>query len=656
MKTFRFFVFAAIALAAVGCSKSDLFLEEEQIIGGTKKPIGFEIIDNGVVDVVFDDNSRENAEHFLSMSAEDTIKVAGTNAIQAVEELYTELTSAQQVVEFSYNYEITNTLKIEGMTMNYSYAGKSYKLPCLSKVFVGGEHNSVEESNDPAYYELSKTNYVLAVVDGAELDTATQVFVVEEGYVPPTFDRTEWGHEHVSFRRLAEIVNDVITVVCDNVANFVDIYSDGSRQNEESVDYAVENKFAFNAPVIKVDELSEVVGCTFNFENGVVTVADQTVSAVWRSAKVVGKVMHNGRDYASEIVACEAEAKTITFTSATEATVRFYKNNSSDFADVFVNVLVKEKRKLVGTDESYNHIACQRNANVAGNNIAVVCDNAAKFVDKYSNNTTEEENVDYNVTNNFSFNIPAIVVSNASSILGQTFFFNAGTADIEGVNAVVNFVNRQVSAIMHNGRDYRGNAPECEVAPKTITVTSTTEAIIRFENVHDASDYSKAGVIVNVVEAEKVVGEIVGMWITDAYQGRTLTSTDLHILARNNNGSFVVYSRGVNETSFTTTQLTASEGQSILSSGLPVAWVYTTGGSRMLSVVDYIQSSKENTGYVIDYLNFNGQVLIALGDAEAALNGVPFAEPLKATGSAENGTWTISYNGDVNYFVGTIHM
>ena len=156
------------------------------------------------------------------------------------------------------------------------------------------------------------------------------------------------------------------------------------------------------------------------------------------------------------------------------------------------------------------------------------------------------------------------------------------------------------------------------------------------------------------IEAEIINGEIVGMWITDAYQGRTLTSTDLHILARNNNGSFVVYSRGVNETSFTTTQLSASEGQYILNSGLPVAWVYINGGSRVLSVVDYIQSSKENTGYVIDYLNFNGQVLIALGDAEAALNGVPFAEPLKAVGIAESGVWTISYNGVVNYFVGTI--
>ena len=201
-----------------------------------------------------------------------------------------------------------------------------------------------------------------------------------------------------------------------------------------------------------------------------------------------------------------------------------------------------------------------------------------------------------------------------------------------------------------DGNDYRSEAPVCQVNVATITF-GEGNATITFE--HDNETIS-ATIPVDYIEAEIISGEIVGMWITDAYQGRTLRSTDLHILARNNDGSFVVYSRGVNENNFTTSPLSASEGQYVLNSGLPVAWAYRTDGSRMLSVVDYIQSSKSNTGYVIDYLNFNGQVLIALGDAEAALNGVPFAEPLKATGSAENGTWTISYNGTTNYFVGTI--
>lgn len=204
---------------------------------------------------------------------------------------------------------------------------------------------------------------------------------------------------------------------------------------------------------------------------------------------------------------------------------------------------------------------------------------------------------------------------------------------------------------MFNGNDYRSEAPVCEVNVTTIAFGESS-ATITFE--HETEEIS-ATVPVNYIEAEIINGEIMGMWITDAYQGRTLTSTDLHILAENN-GSYTVYSRGVNETSFTTSPLSATDGQYILNSGMPLAWAYRTDGTRMLSLVDYIQSSKSNTGYVINYWNFSGQKLIGLGDAEAALNGVPFAEPLKAVGVVENGMWTISYNGTTNYFVGTINM
>ena len=135
----------------------------------------------------------------------------------------------------------------------------------------------------------------------------------------------------------------IITVVCDNIANFADIYSDGSRQNVEEVSYTVSNKFDFNAPAMKVDDINTVVGKTFSFENGVVTVAGQTVSAVWKSAAVDGKVMHGGKDYASEITPCKVEAKTITFVSASEAVIKFYDKDANDYAEATVSVTVEEK-------------------------------------------------------------------------------------------------------------------------------------------------------------------------------------------------------------------------------------------------------------------------------------------------------------------------
>ena len=590
------------------------------------------------------------------------------------------------------------------------------------------------------------------------------------------FDHVEWDYAHEAFRREASVANGIITVVCDNIANFADIYSDGSKQNEEDVDYTVSNKFAFNAPAMKVDELSAVVGRTFTFSNGTVNVANQTVSAVWN---------------------CKVEAKTITFVSASEAVVKFYDNNANDYAEATVSVSVEENRRLLSTDDSYNHIAFRRNAEVSGAVIAVTCDNMASFVDNYSDGTTENENVDYTVVNNFSYVVPSIVVNNIANLLGQSYSFNAGTAAIEGVNVSVKFTSREVSAIMHNGKDYRSNAPQCEVVPVSITITSQTTATVRFEDRNNSSDYSEAvlpitveeqatvvdvarsyahiafdqnavvannslsvicnnkatqtkiwsngttseasvdytvtnrfvysmpmmpasakgqtfrfnagtavveGYNVNVnfssrevsaimfdgvdyrseapvcevnvatitfgdknatitfeegnetivavipvdyIEGEIIVGEIVGAWITDSYNGRTYVSTDLHILAKQADGTYVAYSRNVNETSFSTTVLTASEGNNVLSSGRAMAWAKP----GTLGTVSYVKSDKASTGYVIMYYYLNGSGANILGDAEAALNGKPFAEPVKAIGAMADGMWSISYNGTTYYFV-----
>ena len=641
----NFFAAMVVVMAAMsGCTESYLDLEEKNSQPEDRIPEYFIPVDGETVDVYFDDESVIRTDHVFSVIAEDTIRVSGTEGIEAAEALRK---VAEETLYFAYNHNINNEVVVEGLTMSFIYEGVSYELPCGVELTVSGQHEVVESSSEPDFYELSRTDYILSFGE-LELAGDEQVFVVEEGYVPPTVDHVDWSYRHVSFRREATMSNNTINVFCDNVADFVQVMSDGSRQNEESIDYVVLNRFTASVPEIQATASDKVVGNTYNFVNGVVTVCGSRISAQWMSAEVEGEVMYRDQNYASEITPCEAVARTIYFASASEAVVRFYDSNSEDYAEATIPVTVTPVVTVVDVLRAYQHVAFRPQAVVANNTISVICDNEAVQTTTMSDGTSSKATANYTVTNRFVYSLPSI----PASVKGRSFQFNAGTAVVEGYNVTVTFSSREVSAIMFNGTDYRSEAPVCEVTVTTIAFGESS-ATVTFEH---GTETISAEIPVDYIEAEIINGEIVGMWITDAYQGRTLTSTDLHILARNNDGSFVVYSRGVNENSFTTSPLSASEGQYILSSGMPVAWVYTTGGSRMLSVVDYIQSSKENTGYVIDYLNFNGQVLIALGDAEAALNGVPFAEPLKAVGVVENGTWTISYNGVVNYFVGTINM
>lgn len=645
---FNFFIIAlVVAMTMSACSESMLDLEEVNMPTPTEEPVGFHVKDVELVDVVLTDESvLENVEHpGFAVIAEDIIRVAGKSGIKAAEAL---VKVAAEEVSFLYNYDIVNTVSVEGLTMQFVYKGKEYTIPCLDELTVSGSHRIVETSSEQGFYELSETDYVLSFGE-LELAGDVQVFVVEEGYVPPTVDHVDWSHRHVAFRREATMSNNTINVFCDNAADFVQVMSDNSRQNEESVDYTVVNRFTASVPEIQATASDKVVGNTYNFVNGVVTVCGSRISAQHLSAEVEGEVMYQGEDYASEITPCEAEARTIYFASASEAVVRFYDHDSEDYAEISVPATVtpyEEPVTVVDVDRAYQHVAFRSNAVVANNTISVVCDNVAVQTTTISDGTSSKASADYTVTNRFVYSLPSI----PASVKGRSFQFNAGTAVVEGYNVTVTFSSREVSAIVFDGNDYRSEAPVCQVNVATITFGEGS-ATITFE--HETEEIS-ATIPVDYIEAEIINGEIVGMWITDAYQGRTLTSTDLHILARNTDGSYVVYSRGVNETSFTTSPLTATDGQYILNSGMPLAWAYRTDGTRMLSLVDYIQSSKSNTGYVINYWNFNNQKLIGLGDAEAALNGEPFAEPLKATGSAENGTWTISYNGTTNYFVGTI--
>ena len=632
----------------VACGKSEL--EEMAENGQMSTPDYYIPTGNGTVDVIFKDGTKKAEKHQLTLTAQDTIKVAGNEAFAATEELSK---MAAESVSFKYNHNTTNIVKVGGLKMEYKHLGKDYVLECGVELLVVGSREVVEEETAPLYYELSKTHYELETATVSGIAKATQVFEVEEGYVPPTFVETQWNYEHVAYRRAATLVNSIVTVVCDNKANFADLYDDGSKQNEETVEYIVNNKFNFSAPVIKVDDKNTVVGKTFNFVDDKATVFGTSVQATWISAKVEGKVMHNAKDYASEIVACVAKARTITFASESEATVKFYDSNAEDYAEVTVPVTVEENRKLVETTKDFVHEAYRRVANVVNNVISVVCDNRADFVDKYSDNTTEPETVKYIVTNNFSLTMPEkFVIEKASDFIGKTYDFNAGTAVVNGYNVIVTFSNRVIADIMHNSKNYKGEAPVCEVIAKSITFTSMTDAVIRFEDSDDANDYSEATVAIKVIEAEIIDGMIVGGWMTDAYMRQIgkQDRTDLHVLAQKN-GSYVVYSRPENGGAWTVTSLTATEGQAVVDSGRALAWIWNNiTNAYELGTVEVIEREDEEERYILDYYTLGGNFAYRLGKANEAI-GQPWRKAIRGTLVEENGIWTIkSIDSEVPFY------
>ena len=642
MKTLvKFLVFALVAVMFASCADDSTFnggLTPEDV----RVPEAFIPTGEGTVDIIFDDDSRVAYRHSFELSAEAERRFKGTAAAVCTGD---DFQTATEVVTFTYNV-CENDVKVSGWTLEYEYKGKKYTL-CLPK-YISLElicRLAVEkEETNPLFHAESVANYTLALGETKLATTATRL-IVDEEYVAPDFDHIDWSYAHKAFRRSATLSNGIITVLCDNIAKFADVYSDGSKQNEEDVNYIVSNKFNFSAPAMEVNKLNDVVGKTFNFNNGTAVVNGVNVKAEWTSAQVEGKVMHSDKDYAGEIVACRAAAKTITFNSASEAVVRFYDNNAEDYAEVTVPVTVSEKVTLKSIEREYVHVAFRKNAAVTGNNIVITCDNNGLFTKVYSDGHKDATvKVAYTFMNYFAYNAPTMVVENLSSVLNKTYNFNNGTAVVAGKNVTVTFSNSSISNIIFDGKNYSSEAPKCNVIVKTITITSATTATIVFEG---EGEEITATVPVSIVEAESINGNICAAWGTDSYNGRTFVRTDLHVLAELN-GAYIVYSRQNRNEAWTTTNLTASEGQGVLSSGRALAWIWN-GSNRYMGTVAAQESA--SAGHTIQYYLLDGQLANNLGKSESTLNGKKFEHPVHGTGAYKNGMWTIAYDGSTYYFV-----
>lgn len=643
MKKLNFFVFALIGAIFASCTDELSYLDgksEDERIPSYFTPSSEK---DDSADIIFDDNSIEAVFHKFNLSAEAIRHLQGSEAVICTGR---DTVAAENRVIFTYNL-CENAVKVDGLTMEYRYNGKTYNLhlaPNVSLKLVCRLKIEQEEAN-PAFHAESVAEYTLYYGTRVLASTKTR-FIVDEDYVAPEIDSVDWSYSHLNFVRNASISNNVISVRCNNVAKFADIYSDGSRQNEEEVNYSVVNKFSFNAPAMEVN-LSDVIGRTFSFDNGTATVAGYAVKAIWNSANVEGSVMHNNTNYASQIVACRAAAKTITFNNASSATIRFYDNEADDYAEVNVPVDLNANVTLTEIERTFNHVAFRSNVAVLGNSLAITCDNEAKFVKRWSDGSADAAVVvNYPVVNNFMVNIPALVVENLSDIQNQSYSFNNGTAVIAGKNVNVNFVSRVKGDIIFENINYKNEAPNCALVATTITITSATTATITFEG--DGETVS-AVVPVSIIEAETINGTIKGIWATDSYFDFNRKRVDLHVLVETSLGIYADYSRVDASDPWTITYMTNAEAQLVLSTGRALAWLWSTNDTKVLGSV---QAIPDNTcGYILKYFTLNGVLGLGLGDAEVTLSQEDtFRNPVRGVGvQVCPGLWNIQFNGE-EYF------
>ena len=468
--------------------------------------------------------------------------------------------------------------------------------------------------------------------DYAELRVSLSI---KEEEKPIVFERTIWDYKHISWVRNATVSGNTITVVCNNTADFVDIYSDGSKRNQESVAYNCNNYFTYNAPAMEVENVNSVIGKTYNFVNGVATVEGYAVRVNWNSAKVAGNVMHNSKNYANEITPCKATAKTLTITSNSTAVVRFYDTNSNDYAEATIVISLKETVRLVEIARTYVHDAFRSNAVVNGINIAVICDNHANFVKKYSNGTQDAAvKVAYTVTNNFSVSTLAFTVESKSEIVGKTYNFNNGTTVIAGKTVNVAFSNRKVSDVMFEGVNYKNEAPACAAEVKTIRINDGS-AIISFE---EDGEVITAIVPCTVTETEKpsIPGKIICGFATDSYhvgsQGVSVREgTYIHILAEYN-GVYTIYSKRAGADEWGKKTVVSADA----AAKRPFAFI-----TDAMDTVGYISTAKEyeSGSYVIVYNDFSGNVYRTIGKTSSTISGQPNRNPVRGTWS--NGKITV---------------
>ena len=465
---------------------------------------------------------------------------------------------------------------------------------------------------------------------------------IKEKETPVFFEKTVWGYKHVAWTS-ATLSGSSIEARGNNLSNFYELWSDNSHRYAETIAYNCVNRFSHNIPAMELENTNTIVGKSFNFSNGAVTVAGYNVSVRRLSAEVEGSVVYRGKDYTKEITPCVLEARTITFTSTSTSVIRFYGEDSSDYVEVTIPVSIKETRKLVEISRRFVHKAFRPNAVVNGQNIAAVCDNAAYFIMKYNDGTQEAPvEVAYTVTNNFRVSSLEFKVVGKSEIVGKTYNFNNGTTVIAGKTVNVTFVNREVSNIMFNGQNYKSEAPACVATVRSITINDGSARIV-----FDGEGETVTAVVpCTITETDSIKGKIICGYATDSYvagsQGVSVREgTYIHILALYN-GVYTIYSKKVGADAW---------GMETVVSSADIAKRPFAFINNALNKVGYISVAEEyeSGSYLINYSDFNGTLYKAIGKTSVTISGQPNRNPVRGTWS--NGSITV--DGQTFFISGT---
>jgi hypothetical protein len=138
---------------------------------------------------------------------------------------------------------------------------------------------------------------------------------------------------HKAFRKVASVSGNIITIICDNNGEMTKVFSNNTKEKTD-VPYTWTFKFTYNIPS---GLTTDVIGHTYNFNNGSTSVEGKNVTVSFSSSSI-SDVMFEGQNYKNEAPKCSVEVKTITFNSKTQATVTFNGEGETVTALISVNL------------------------------------------------------------------------------------------------------------------------------------------------------------------------------------------------------------------------------------------------------------------------------------------------------------------------------
>lgn len=630
MKTNNIFMIFAILMATIFSACSEHMAEEIGEATATPKywepTSDFYTSAEGVfvnVDIIFNDiNVTKPARHTVSLLTEDTITAVGDYPFFCKEDL-AEGKEAEVSMQYSYCYNKTNTIKVNGLVMSYEYNGKTYSLPCASTITVVGSMTEAEEVEAG----LANSTVYTAVANGKKLAKGVQEFLAVKPDAPVVdpAEPIKWY----------PISNTKAVVVFDNDSTAEVAHNMGITA-EELIKREGTTALSYNS-------LSAKAASSINFSY------NHNINNVVKVNGLNFVYKYNGKEYKNLPCAVEMTVKgNHSVTTNKKDGYEFYELSKTVYslfagetaiAEATQNFEISKARTKTDVSRSYEHDTFQKNGILSGSTISILCDNIAKFIQKYSDGSQDEAvAVNYTVTNTFGLSMPKFKVNATTDIVGVKADLVNGRATVLGQNISVNFKSADVSAIMFDNKDYRKEAPKCKVYAKSIEFVTIDKAVITFAE-ENGNTVATVEVPVSVVVISIIPGDVVELFATDHYNGRTLKGTAIH--ARRADGTVYSFEIGsdVNGGTVTTTSVTGT-----------YAWIWNTKSWELGLVEASKGDNSDVSEYIIKYYTLKGQLANALGYAEATLNGKGFRNPVHTvTYDEATGVWTITVEGK-SYF------